>query len=153
MKLGILQLSHVIPSLFNIVDWLLLDQSDHFHHLQSILFCLWRLVNEYCSSNRCSISVWERLFSTLQQSDESIKYFWRFFQWWMMSCSPRIFVSLSKKSPVVDHCFVKNINRVLTLWGGMLTRRSLWGPQRRHNVWWIGVARSVWWIFIEQSLT
>ena len=31
-----------------------------------------------------------------------------FLQWWMMSWSPCIFVSSSRKAPVVYHCFVKN---------------------------------------------
>ena len=52
-------------------------------------------------------SVWERLFSTLQQSDESLEYFRSFFLWWMMSWYPRIFASLSKNAPSVDHFFSK----------------------------------------------
>ena len=39
---------------------------------------------------------------------------------------------------------------VLTLWGGMWMRRSIWTPQMRQNVWWIGAARPSWWIFSEK---
>ena len=64
--------------------WLLLGQSDQSHHLQLIWFLLWLFVVKYCSSNQCSISVWEIFSSNLQQSDESLKYFWSSFnnEWW-----------------------------------------------------------------------
>ena len=73
------------------------------------------------------------------------------FGWWMMSWSPHIFASFSKKASVVDHCFIKkHRNQVFPLWFGMWMRRSLWTMQRRQNVWWVGASRLAWWICTEK---
>ena len=46
--------------------------------------------------------------------------------------------------------FQKQINHVFPLWSGMWTRRYLWTPQSRQNIWWVGDARSYRWIFSEK---
>ena len=61
--------------------------------------------------------------------------FLKFFKWWIMSWSPRIFASLFKKVPAVDHSLSKKYrDHILPLYCGMWTRRSLWNPQRRQNI-------------------
>ena len=79
MYLGLIQLSHVIISLFHIVHCMLLEKYYQLHHLHPVRFCLWRVFVKSRSSIRCSISVRERLLLNLQESDESIEHFWCFF--------------------------------------------------------------------------
>ena len=64
--------------------------------------------------------------------------------------STYICISFQEGTCDIPLFYQKHIDHIYPLWCGMWTRRSLWNPKRKQNIFWVGYANPVWWILGEK---